>query len=574
MSIFLPALSDVQLSREMIGAFGGYNKQSSITDSEFSDMENLTSDAYPLLSVRARRAKLRTFTKPNGLFAHEKLCWVDGTAFYYDGQKKGDVTDSPKQFVTMGAMVLIWPDKACYNTHTDEFTSLEATATTTGTITITLCKRTGEPYDDLITSASVPDNPKNGQLWLDTSTTPNVLRLYSELSGVWSAVPTTFVKVAATGIGVGFKENDGVTVEGIEGADSLNGSFVLYGVGDDYVILTGLVPSQLTQTAPVTIKRSVPDMDFIVENENRLWGCSSANHEIYASVLGDPTNFNRYLGISTDSYTATVGSKGVFTGCASHLGYVLFFKETVIHKMYGSQPSKFQLTNTNCRGVQQGAEHSIVTVNETLFYKSSADVCAYNSALPQSVSAALGSTPYTCNGAGSLGNKYYISLTDASGVSSLFVFDSARGLWHREDNTCATYFAALDGDLYFIDESDNTLCSVTGKTDRYGENTSVEGPLFWYAETGDIGLTSPDAKTVTSLQLRVEIGDNSLLRIETKYPHDTFFTEEKRLNMTRLTSFTVPIFPRRCDSMRIRFSGVGTCKVYSITKTIEQGGPY
>ena len=237
--MFLPSLSIQQTSREMTGAFGGLDHRPVAADGAFAGMKNLTSDAYPLLSVRPRRAKLRTLTKPNGLWAHEKLCWVDGTALYYDGEQVGTVADSPKTFVNLGADILIWPDKARYNTHTGEFSRLEATATTTGTVTATMCSRLGEPYTGLVVSSSPPDNPANGAKWLDTSTDPNVLRTYSELTGVWAAVPTVYVKIEADGIGEEFKELDAVTISGMTD-DSLNGSFVLYGAGEDYVIVTGI----------------------------------------------------------------------------------------------------------------------------------------------------------------------------------------------------------------------------------------------------------------------------------------------------------------------------------------------
>lgn len=40
---------------------------------------------------------------------------------------------------------------------------------------------------------------------------------------------------------------------------------------------------------------------------------------------------------------------------------------------------------------------------------------------------------------------------------------------------------------------------------------------------------------------------------------------------TSLRSFLLPIKPKRCDHMRLRIQGVGDVKIFSITKTIEQG---
>ena len=119
MSVQLPKLKQIPNRQEGVTAFAGLNRNLRIRDNEFADMRNLSSALLPVASARQRRRKLRTLKDPNGLFAHEKLCWADGTAFYYNGVKKGTVTDCEKQFVRMGAYVLIFPDKAYYNTSTD-----------------------------------------------------------------------------------------------------------------------------------------------------------------------------------------------------------------------------------------------------------------------------------------------------------------------------------------------------------------------------------------------------------------------------------------------------------------------
>lgn len=104
--------------------FLGYNHNLSARDGELWDMKNLTSDFYPLLSPRLPRYKAGTLTKPNGLYAKDGLYWVDGTGFYAEGEKKGDVTDGKKIFSSLGAYIVIFPDKAYYNKLTGEFGSL------------------------------------------------------------------------------------------------------------------------------------------------------------------------------------------------------------------------------------------------------------------------------------------------------------------------------------------------------------------------------------------------------------------------------------------------------------------
>ena len=574
MSIYLPQLDDNSnnKSREMINKFGGYNHNLRISNNEFWDMQNLSSDAFPLVSPRKPRSVVRSFTKPNGLFAHNELCWVDGTDFYYGGELRGTVEDSTKQLVGMGAYILIWPDKMFYNTATGEFGSLANKVSTSGTVSYTLCRLDGTAYEDYTISDTAPVDPEDGAYWIDSSSTPHVLKQFSLTYGMWYSVATTYVKISSPGIGKGFAEYDGVSISGLKD-DTLNGEFILYGVAEDHIIVTAIISESGTQTDSATVERKIPDMDYITESNNRLWGCSSENHEIYACVLGDPKNWNRFLGIATDSFAVTVGTPGDFTGCITHLGYVLFFKEDVIHKIYGNKPSNFQLTDTISRGVEKGSEKSLVIVNETLYYKSRLDVCAFNSSLPASISPQLGDTQYRNAVAGAFGSKYYISMQDKHGKSVMFAYDEVRGLWHKEDDVYASYFAALGSELYFINDRDKRLYSVGGSLEPYaGDGAGTEKQVEWFMQTGDIGLDSPDNKYVSKLQIRLEADFKSSLMISVQYDQDYNSWEEKyRINATRKRSFVVPIIPRRCDTMRIRISGRGNFTIYSITKTIEQG---
>jgi hypothetical protein len=38
-----------------------------------------------------------------------------------------------------------------------------------------------------------------------------------------------------------------------------------------------------------------------------------------------------------------------------------------------------------------------------------------------------------------------------------------------------------------------------------------------------------------------------------------------------LRSFSIPIRPQRCDHLQLRIDGEGSAKIFSITKSIEQG---
>jgi hypothetical protein len=442
MSGYLPPLNVIGTDRPMISKFGGYNHSPRISEKEFDDMKNMSSSYYPNLSTRGKRGIFTPITKPNGLTAKSNLFWVDGTTLYHNGVPISGLTleDSEKQLVSMGAYLLIWPDKKFYNTDDYSFGDLGAAITIAGDVTCTLTKSDGEAYGTPTVATTAPEEPADGDLWMDTSSDTHVLKQYSETTASWVPIATTYIKISAAGIGELFEQYDGVTISGLETA-SLNGSFILYAVDDDYIVITGILDEAAEQTGGVTVSRDVPDMDFITECNNRLWGCSNENHEIYVSKLGDPKNWNVFMNVSTDSYKATIGSDGDFTGACTHLGYVCFWKEDILHRWYGDQPENFKGSTIPCRGVEKGSEKSLVIVNEYLYYKSRSAICMYDGSLPVEISKALGDVRYTDAVAGYLGNKYYVSMADVDGDYHLFVYDTSLGMWHKEDDTHALFFA-------------------------------------------------------------------------------------------------------------------------------------
>lgn len=377
----------------------------------------------------------------------------------------------------MGAYIVIFPDKKYVNTSDlSDIGSLEATVTTQSEVSFELCRIDGTGYTGATISSEAPSDPSNLDYWIDTSSVPHTLKQYSSQTSTWVQIATTYVKISAPNIASAFSMYDGVRIDGI--GDDPRTAFIKElldgktnviqevhhdtdGAGD-FLIFVGFIDEVSTQSEPITISRRVPNMDFVIESQNRLWGCRYGTdidgnivNEIYASKLGDFKNWNCFMGLSTDSYTASCGTDGQWTGAITHLGYPLFFKENVLHKVYGNYPSNYQIQDTACRGVMKGAGKSLAIVNETLYYKSRNGVCAYNGSLPTEISSAFGEVTYSSvdqtnldtlrNGAvaGSHNNKYYISMkSEVDGDWHLFVYDASKGLWHKEDNTRVDYFCA------------------------------------------------------------------------------------------------------------------------------------
>ena len=573
-----PYLSELPVTREMISAFGGYNHNLRIGDGEFYDMKNLISDDYPVLSPRRARGVYVDSGTPQGMIAKDALCYVDGGDFVINEYRVPmglTVDDEPKTLVSMGAYVIILPDKMYINTSDlTDYGKIEAGVDSASTVTFELCTVDGSVYEDVFVQASAPEEPENMDYWIDTSSVPNALKQYSSTSATWVSIATTYIKIRATGIGKPFSQYDAVTISGVESESlaDLNGTMVIWAKGDDYIVVIGILDKATTQEAAITISRTMPNMDFVIESENRLWGCrygtdinGNVVNELYASKLGDFKNWNSFLGLSTDSYAVTLGTDGQFTGAITHLGLPLFFKENYIHAVYGDYPSNFRIQTTACRGVQKGCSRSLAIVNETLIYKSRSAVCGYDGSLPVELSAALGGVAYHSAVAGTVGNKYYISMADDDEVYHLFVYDTKKGMWHREDNTHVTEFCTCRGDLYYTDAADGKIKTVLGT------GTAEESPIEWMAETGVIGTDSPDKKYISRLDVRMSLSLDTRVFFFIQYDSSGEWEHIFTMNGIKLQSFSVPIRPRRCDHLRLRIEGVGNAKIYSICKTIEQG---
>ena len=613
----LPTLTELESSRDIVEEFRGYNHNLRINDCEFYDMKNLTSSYYPILAPRGQRGTYLEAdfdgVKRNvqGIIAKDNLCYVRNDDFYINGnlvegfkldarwKYRDDETaiygEDEKVLISMGAYVIILPDKKYINTlKTSDYGNIENTYTTKNSIIIEPCDADGK---ELTASKSKPPDPADGQLWLDTSVTPNVLKKWSETSKMWVQVATTYVKIEHPDIGKGFKEYDGVTISGlkdttlinadngkaVESADAIanisaiDGSFVIQKRTDDYIVVIGILDRIRILSNSITVERKMPDMDYITESENRLWGCKygaiykdgvyeKTVNEIYSCKLGDFTNWNCFMGLSTDSYVASCGTDGAFTGAVTHLGYPLFFKEDCFHKVYGNYPANFQIQTIAGRGVQKGCNKSLAIVNEVLYYKAKSGVCAYDGSLPVEVSAEFGNDLYSHAVGGWLGNKYYLSMEGTDKQYTLFVYDTVKGMWHKEDNTHVSAFTNCNNELYFIEDgSIKTVC---------GSGTLDTNPVSWMAETSTIGIYSPDKKYLSKLNVRISLDIGTRVYFYVQY--DSFGDWESvcSLNGTRLNTFTVPIKPKRHDHMRLRIVGEGNARIYSITKTTEQGSDF
>ena len=287
---------------------------------------------------------------------------------------------------------------------------------------------------------------------------------------------------------------------------------------------------------------------------------------IYASALGDPTNFYVYDGVSTDSYAVAVGTEGEFTGCIAYSSTVLFWKENCLHKVLGSYPAQYEIYTYTVPGIQKGSEKSLAVINETLFYKGRNGVYAYSGGAPELLTENFGTRRFFDAVGGTDGERYYISMRTEKGDWELYVFDTLRAIWLREDATHALDWAYLDGTLYFLD-------GATGKLMTTGQDYSEEGLVNWSATLCQMDETSHGRKCYSKLYLRADLEAGAWLKVEISTDGKPFRQVFSTHN-ERAKTLQVPILPVRCDNFRIRLSGKGGCLVKSIIREFALGSEY
>lgn len=506
--------------------FGGYDHRIGAEDGSVWDEKNMSSRVYPVMEPRKPRYTVRQLTTPNGYYIHDGVhYWADGTELFKDGKKIGNVKNSKKVFASLGKYIAIWPDKQVY--HTEEETLEPVESTWTGAAKI-----------------------QNGT-YLDVESAANT------------------IKAPGVDFADYFRAGDAVTISGATVHEKNNTTIIIREVDGDELRFyenSFVIGENGDSEAALTIKREAPEMDFLCENENRLWGCKGDT--IFSSKLGDPFNWNCFDGLATDSYAVDVGSEGDFTGAVSYLGYAVFFKPEKIYKVYGSQPSNYQVMGSAALGVDIGSGKSLAVAGETLFYLSRAGVMAYTGGLPQSAAEAFGTEQYQNGVAGSDGIRYWISMENKKGDLSLFCFDTQNGVWTREDETKALDFG-WDRGVYML-RSDGTVL-LLGDAMEIPEDATQEAQVGSFVEFGDFTHEDPNRKGVSKFQLRVEVEQGATLELLVQFDSDGVWRSVKTMKPDKKKSYYLAVVPRRCDHYRIKLVGTGMWRLYSMTRESYSG---
>lgn len=397
----------------------------------------------------------------------------------------------------------------------------------------------------------------------------------------------TVVSITFPDTGVGFMEwaykNGHMKISTNEGAPNITNPAYIP------LLEAGIaLPKRTVQK--LVIERTVPDMDFITVSNNRIWGCSSEKHEIYACKLGDPANWNVFGGLANDSYAVTIGSDGDFTGACTYKGDPYFFKEDLIICMYGTKPANYQVSEIFYPGIEKGSSDSICFLDGVMYYKARNGIVRFDGSSTALISEELGNKKFENAIACADDKKYFVSM-ETEGKRYLYVFDSTKGLWHKEDELAPDVLFKKRGSVFAVINGETSMIQRIGGLD----NLEVQGIIMekeeeipayetvgdiklynrgvpWSAETGPIESGSIEHKYIQKLGMRYETKEHATLTVSVRYDNEEdwiqIFTHTgKRGEGAENITFR----PRRCEKFRLRFEGEGDSFIHMVRRTVNEG---
>lgn len=591
-----PLLKSPVLRENRLTAFGGLERREGCPDYCFSFTQNTSSDCYPYLSSRKQRLFLDKLNKaPSAFNTDLGLCYTVGNKVYYNGKLQCDtLSDLPKkQIVSMGSKLIIFPDGYYINTAAlDE----KGIVTDKGSIT-PVYEQKGAfisvipcvPEDPMpVLSATPPDATEKSKYWLNTSVYPNVLSKYNADTDSWETITATHTALHTIGINTYAEVGRPYTVTA-PGLEHI-GTALVDAVDEDCIVVLAATEKAdlltLDEDTPITVKQALPVMDFVCEHNNRLFGCRYGTNvygdfvnEIYASKLGSPHLWFEYEGLSTDSYAASCGSEGGFTGICSYLGNVIFFKENTIHRLMGTKPANFTLYRDPYSGIAKGSEDSLVIYDGTVYYHGKKGVYAYTGSSPALISSPLGDTLLTNAVCAAAKNKLYLCADHTNGTRHTYVYYMEKDIWHREDGGDFAFLSHFSGEVIGVIKTDTGYCitlpdhtAIPPVITNLFPTPTYESELDWVIESGRIGLNMEGCKRLHKITLRLRAKKDAPIVVEYCLDSGNEWKKGGVFFGLGLTSFNLPLNLPRCDHLKIRLSGKGEFTLYSLTKVIEEAG--
>ena len=547
----LPYFNAKENKKVQLLNFGGLDTRAKAEPNTLSQCLNMSSACYPALSPRLPRKKIFSSTGITAIvtpeYNDEKITTFTGikdNKFFYKGTEiDGVLSVGSKSIADFNGKICIFPDKMYYD--------------------------------------YLP-NPDTGQVStklesMEKSLSVSGVKFYSSYDSI-SGDYTAYISKSNGGFDC-FCEGDSIIIEGC--SKSANNTCKIQGKKDfasNTSIVSAIVKTvsadklelllynktgekalfeNTTESGSITIKVSIPDMDYICVHNNRLWGTAKNGEFIYASKLGDCMNFNSFQGLADDSWYSMIGTPGNFTGICSYRTSIVAFKRHCIHHIYGDSPQNFSIPKQTETGCIDG--RSIAELEGVLYFLSSNGYMAYAGGEPYCISyqltAKFGSAVSVSDG------RHYISAAyDKNGSASVLVYDPKYNLWHQYDYTPFIGFINYFGSVY----------GATA-TDIY--ELDSEGEIIeWSFTTQRLTYNTMDYKGLNCIWIRLDAQPNTVIKIFVSRDDNEFELCSVLSPQEKLSSARIPVRFGYCDNFKLKISGTGNAIISDIEFTTHIDG--
>ena len=307
------------------------------------------------------------------------------------------------------------------------------------------------------------------------------------------------------------------------------------------------------------IRHSVPALEHVCVCRDRIWG--TVGNEIYSCASGDLRNWYRYDNTAADSFYAQIGAVPRFTGIASYAGSVYFFTREDVYRMYGTTPDAFSLVALGTYGMDESEAESFGIAAGGLFYNSLWGPVCFDGNSAKLIAASLGvNVPNNVIGAGS-GSKYYM----AKG-NKLYVYDAKCGTWQIHSAPMNIFDVGVFGgravafeglQAEYLDRAEGEEASPFDSSSNMLSRVEFadisEGGIYGVCPTEFTILASLGRDSELSLSISCDGGEWVPLWSTTEYG--------RHIHRVRFSPKT------RCDYYRLRFDGEGEWKLYSLVRS-------
>lgn len=332
-----------------------------------------------------------------------------------------------------------------------------------------------------------------------------------------------------------------------------------------------------TGMGTITIARKMPELDYICERDNRLWGVSNQEESrifntltgayetvnsrvLHASALGNPKRWESFDGTAADSYAVGIAGRGDFTGLCSYGGAVIAFKENMLYKLTGDYPAEFYLRAYEVDGIGQGCHRSIAIIGETLYYASRYGIMSYTGSVPALVSYNLDIRAYQDASAGRDSTSYYVSMNDEqNGAYTIYCYDTIREMWSIVAKEQATALEMVDG-----------VCCATigGKIWKLDAGTGTQ-EVAWQATLPQTDEGSFETKRYQTIHFVADIKGEMTVEARTDDAGEwqtvgVLATPGKRMHTIHMDTI-------RCERIQFRLSGTGKTTIWAMQRKFILG---